>query len=160
MLRFTERRDNMNTHLFAVGRDEIQGTNGERHVIVPRLVAGLPLVAIGLAHVFDGSAPMRPLVEAADLPAAAILSPAAVAVEIIAGTLLLLGFYARLGSMLTIPTMLAAVYAHLAIDVWPNPADEPPIALPLIVMACATYVLIRGAGAWSLDHTFTKTKQL
>jgi putative oxidoreductase len=129
----------------------IQATSGGRHLIVPRLIAGLPLLLIGLAHVFDDSARMTPLVEAAGLPAVSLLSPTAVAIEIIAGTLLLLGLYARLGSVLAIPTMAVATYAHLAIDIWPNP-NEPPIALPLIVIACAAYILWRGAGSWSVDR--------
>jgi uncharacterized membrane protein YphA (DoxX/SURF4 family) len=49
--------------------------------------------------------------------------------------------------------VLGALYAHVVIDVWPNgPDNEPPMALPLAVMACAAYVLWRGAGRWSLDH--------
>ena len=131
---------------------ELQSTGRDRHTIVPRLVAGLPLLGIGLAHVFDAGAPMTPLVEAAGLPAAALLSPFAVAVEIVMGVLLLAGFYARLAAALAIPTMAVAVYAHAVIDVWPNGADnEPPILLPLAVMACAAYLLWRGAGRWSLD---------
>ena len=149
----------MNAHLFEMGREDIQATGGERHIILPRLVAGLPLLAIGLAHVFDDTAPMRPLVEAAGLPAAALLSPLAVAIEIVAGALLLLGLYARLGGLLTVPTMLVAIYAHLAIDVWPNAGhEEPPLALPIVVLAAAVYVLLRGAGAWSLDRWFTKAR--
>lgn len=130
----------------------LQSTGDERHLIVPRLVAGLPLLVIGLAHVFDDTAPMRPLVEAAGLPAPALLSPIAVAIEIVAGALLLLGLYARLGALIAIPAMFVAVYAHLVIDAWPNAGGEPPIALPLVVIACAGYVLLRGAGAWSFDR--------
>lgn len=133
-------------------RTHIQATTGERHLLIPRLIAGLPLLLIGLAHVVDDTAPMRPLVEAAGFPAPALLSPIAVVAEIVAGALLLIGFYAELGALLAVATMAAAVYAHLAIDVWPNEAGEPPLALPLLVLAGAAYVLWRGAGAWSLDR--------
>jgi uncharacterized membrane protein YphA (DoxX/SURF4 family) len=137
----------------------LQSTGGERHLIIPRAVAGLPLLLIGLMHVFDSTAPMRPIVEAANIPAAAVLSPIGVAAEIVAGTLLLLGLYARLGGLIAIPAMLVAVYAHIVIDVWPNTAqEEPPLALPLVVMACAAYVLVRGAGAWSLDRRFARDR--
>ena len=48
--------------------------------------------------------------------------------------------------------MAVAVYSHLAIDVWPNGAEnEPPLVLPLAVLAGALYILWRGAGRWSLD---------
>lgn len=89
-----------------------------------------------------------------------LLSPArrlgrsgVVATEIVAGALLLLGLCARVAALVAIPTMLGAVYAHLAIGVWPNgPEREPPMALPIAVMVCAAYVVWRGAGRWSLDH--------
>jgi uncharacterized membrane protein YphA (DoxX/SURF4 family) len=138
---------------------DLRATGRERHAIVPRLIAGLPLLGIGLAHVFDPAAPMTPLVEAANLPAASLLSPIAVAVEIIAGLLILAGFYARIGAALAVPTMAVAVYVHLVIDVWPNGAgNEPPILLPLAVAACALYVLWRGAGRWSLDAVTSRSR--
>jgi len=135
---------------------DLRSAGNERHLIAARLAAGLPLLLIGLVHVFDSAAPMRPLVEAADLPAASVLSPAAVAVEIIAGTLLVFGLYARLGALLALPTMAVAAYAHIAIDTWPNSGGEPPILLPILVFACAAYVLLRGAGAWSIDTRLSR----
>jgi putative oxidoreductase len=138
---------------------DLSSAGNERHLIAVRLVAGLPLLLIGLAHVFDDAAPMRPLVEAAGLPAASVLSPAAVGIEIVAGVLLLLGLYARLGALLAIPTMAVAAYAHLAIDTWPNSAGEPPILLPVLVFASAAYVLLRGAGAWSIDNGLGRDNQ-
>lgn len=134
-------------------RRQLQITGEDRHPIVLRFLASIPMLGIGLMHVFDPETPMRPLVEAAGLPAAGLLSPAAVAAEIVAGVLLLIGFYTRLGAVLAIFTMVVAAYAHLVIDVWPNGANnEPPILLPLAVLVCAAYVLWRGAGRWSLDH--------
>ena len=137
---------------------ELQETGAERHLIVPRLLAGLPLLGIGLLHVFDGSAPMEPLVEAAGFPAPDLLSPVAVALEIIAGAMLLLGLFARLGAVLAVPVMAGAVYAHLAIGDWPNGAEnEPPIVLPIAVIAGAAYVFWRGAGRWSLDRPISRS---
>jgi putative oxidoreductase len=133
--------------------EDIRATKPYRHTLLPRIVAGAPLLGIGLAHVLVPEAPMGPLVEAAGFPFDAIVSPVAVAVEIVAGLSLLLGLWARVGAFLAIPAMLGAVYAHLVIDVWPNgPENEPPVALPVAVMLCAAYVLWRGAGRWSLDR--------
>ncbi len=130
----------------------LRATQPYRHLLVARLLTGMPLLAIGLAHVFSPQAPMQPLIEAAGFPAPALLAPVAVALEIAGGVLLLLGAYARLGALCAIPAMTGALYAHLVIDAWPNgPANEPPLALPLIVLAGAAYVLWRGAGRWSLD---------
>lgn len=133
-------------------QDRLRATRPHRHLLLPRIVAGVPLLGIGLAHVFVPEAPMRPLVEAAGFPLAAIVSPVAVATEIVAGLSLLLGLWVRLGAVLAVPTMLGAVYAHLVIDVWPNgPANEPPLVLPIAVMVAAAYLVWRGAGRWSLD---------
>jgi putative oxidoreductase len=129
-----------------------RSTDPYRHVLVARFVAGVPLFAIGLAHVLVTEAPMRPLVEAAGFPVPALLSPLGVAAEIVAAASLLLGLWARIGAVLAIPTMLGAVYAHLVIDVWPNGAEnEPPLILPIAVILAAAYVLWRGAGRWSID---------
>jgi putative oxidoreductase len=138
----------------------LRATQPYRHMLLPRVVAGVPLLGIGLAHVFVAEASMLPLVEAAGFPFATLVSPIAVAVEIVAGISLLLGLWARVGGFLAIPTMLGAVYAHLVIDVWPNGAEnEPPLALPIIVMAASAYVLWRGAGRWSLDRWQTSSRR-
>lgn len=131
----------------------IRTTGPQHHLLLARTVAGAPLLGIGLAHLLVPEAPMRPLVEAAGIPLAGLLSPAGVAVEIVAGLSLLLGLWARVGGLLAIPTMLGALYAHLVIDVWPNgPENEPPMALPVAVLLCAAYVTWRGPGPWSFDR--------
>ncbi len=128
-----------------------QGRVAQRLLLIPRVIAGLPLLAIGLMHVIADGYGMRPLVEAAGLPAAALLSPVAVAVEVVAGALLLLGAFARVGAALALPAMAVAAYAHVAIEEWPNAGGEPPLALPVIVALAAAVILARGAGAWSVD---------
>lgn len=131
----------------------LRATEPYRHLLLPRIVAGVPLLGIGFAHVFIPEAPMRPLVEAAGFPFAAVVSPVAVTIEIVVGLSLLLGLWARIGALLAVPMMVGAIYAHLVIDVWPNgPDNEPPLALPIAVIAGAGYVLWRGAGRWSLDQ--------
>lgn len=147
------------THQFAgfgfdrLSRDQLRATTAHRHVILARLVAGVPLLGVGLAHVFSPEAPMRPLVEAAGIPFAAVVAPVSVALEIVAGIALLLGLWSRVGAAIAIPVMLGAIYSHLAIGVWPNgPENEPPMALPIAVAVASAYVLWRGAGRWSLDR--------
>jgi uncharacterized membrane protein YphA (DoxX/SURF4 family) len=134
-------------------RQSIRTTRPFRHLVLPRVIAGVPLLGIGLAHVFVPEAPMRPLVDAAGFPLPGLVSPLGVAALIVAGISLLAGFWARFGAVLAIPVMTGAIYAHLVIDVWPNGADnEPPLALPIAVMLAAAYVAWRGAGRWSLDR--------
>lgn len=133
----------------------IRAAGPQRHLLLVRTVAGAPLLGIGLAHALVPEAPMRPLVEAAGIPFAGLVSPIGVAVEIVAGLSLLLGLWARVGGLLAIPTMLGAVYAHLVIEVWPNGTEnEPPLALPVAVLLCAAYVAWRGPGRWSFDRRY------
>lgn len=132
-------------------RSAARATRAGRHLIVPRAIAGVPLLAIGLMHVVAEGYGMRPIVEAAGLPAAALLAPLAVALEIVAAVSPLLGAWARAGALRALPAMAVAAYTHLAISEWPNAGGEPPLALPLIVFAAAAYVLWRGGGRWSVD---------
>lgn len=131
----------------------LRTTGSHRHTLILRIIAGVPLFVIGMAHILAPEAPMEPLVEAAGFPAPSLVAPIGVAAEVIAGLSLLLGAWARLGGLAAIPVMLGAVYSHLVIDVWPNEAaNEPPLALPIVVALAAGYVVVRGAGRWSLDH--------
>lgn len=133
----------------------IRATGPQRHLLLVRIVSGAPLLGIGLAHALVPEAPMGPLVEAAGIPLAGLVSPIGVAVEIVAGLSLLLGLGARVGGLLAIPTMLGAIYAHVVIDVWPNgPENEPPLALPIAVLLCAAYVAWQGPGRWSFDRRY------
>jgi len=133
----------------------IRATSPHRHLLLVRIVAGAPLLGLGLAHALVPEAPMGPLVEAAGIPFAGLVAPVGVALEIVTGLLLLLGLWARIGGLLAIPVMLGAIYAHLVIDVWPNgPENEPPLALPIAVLLGAAYVAWRGPGRWSFDRRY------
>jgi len=90
---------------------------------------------------------MRPILEAAHIPLPALNAVVAPIFEVAAGLMILLGGFARIGAAIAIGTMLVALYAHLTAD-WP---DEPPVVLPVAVLAAAAYVLYQGAGRWSLD---------
>jgi len=117
-----------------------------KHVLFVRVAAAVPLIAIGSMHL-TGQAPLRPILEGAGIPFVGFNAEIAPIVEIVAGVSLLLGAFVQLGTVLATVAMLAAFYAHLNFD-W---ADEPPVALPLLVLAAALYVLWRGAGAFSVD---------
>ncbi|MEX2446088.1 MAG: DoxX family protein [Dehalococcoidia bacterium] len=138
----------------ASGMRDWRQTGDRRHIMVARVIAGLPLFVFGLAHIFVPGAAMHPLVEAAGLPAAQVLAPLGVATEVLAGASLLLGAWARIGAVLAIAVMAVAAYTHVAIETWPNP-NEPPLLLPVVIILAAAYVLVRGAGRWSLDARAT-----
>ena len=77
--------------------------------------------------------------------------------EIILGIILLIGYYSRIGAVMTIPIMSVAIYVHITVS---NPAafsaqpQEPFI--PIAVILVAIIVLIKGGGNWSLDLKTTK----
>jgi uncharacterized membrane protein YphA (DoxX/SURF4 family) len=124
----------------------IRHTTALKHVIVARLIAGLPLVGIAAMHLI-GAAPLRPILEAAKIPLPDLNTVVAPVVEVVAGLLILSGAFARVGAVLGSVTMALAMYAHVVAD-W---TDEPPIMLPIAVLLAALYVLWRGGGAWSVD---------
>lgn len=140
-------------------RDSLRATEPSKHIMVLRLVAAVPLIAIGAGHLVDPE-PFVAVLEAAGLPLVGVSSVMAPVVEIVAGLLLLLGLYARIGGALATSTMMAALYAHAVIDpsALPESVAMPPIVLPLAVLVAAIYVTGRGAGAWSLDRSAREMK--
>lgn len=124
----------------------LRKTTPARHLTVIRSLSALPLILIGTQHVI-GVAPIRPIIEGAMIPQPAFWSAIVPPLEVLAGLLLLIGLYARIGALITLPTMGVAIYAHLVHD-W---ADEPTIILPIAVSLGVLQILISGAGAFSTD---------
>ncbi len=89
---------------------------------------------------------------AADLPFYALTKWSVPFLEIFLGLALSVGIFARLAVVVVTVIMLVATYVHLVVDdpsLFPLQPSAPII--PLAVIALGTYVLWRGAGAWSLD---------
>jgi uncharacterized membrane protein YphA (DoxX/SURF4 family) len=128
----------------------LRRTGSAKWPIAPRLVAALPLAGFGSFHL-TGMTPLMEILELAGIPFPSLNYVLAPALMVLAGLSLGLGFYARLGAVLGIGAMTVATYSKLVITEWPGPV-EPPLALPLVVMAACVIVLVVGAGAWSLDH--------
>jgi len=77
--------------------------------------------------------------------------------EIILGTILLIGYYSRIGAVMIIPIMLIAIYVHITVSnpaAFPAQPQEPLI--PIAVIILAIIVLIKGGGNWSLDLKTTQ----
>jgi uncharacterized membrane protein YphA (DoxX/SURF4 family) len=73
-------------------------------------------------------------------------------VEIVLGSMLLAGLFARLASFAVIGIMTVATYVHLVVDdatLFPLQPSEPVV--PIVVMAMSALILWKGAGAWSMD---------
>ena len=111
-----------------------------------RLLAGVPLLLISIQHA-TGMAPMKPILVGAGIPMADLNAAVAPIFEIIAALLLLSGFFARIGALITMGAMVMATYTHLVFD-WET---EPPVVLPIVIFLAAAFILVKGAGAFSLD---------
>ncbi len=132
--------------------ESIRRTRPLKHVLIARLSAGLPLLGLNIMHLI-GAAPLRPILEAAKIPMPGVNAILAPVLGGLAGLMLLSGAFARVGAAIGCGSMAVALYAHVTAD-WP---DEPPIVLPIAVLAASLYVLWRGGGAWSVDGTSGRT---
>jgi putative oxidoreductase len=73
-------------------------------------------------------------------------------VELGVGVALLLGYFARIAALVVLGIMVVATYVHVVVadpSLFPLQPSEPVI--PAVVMVLAAYLLLRGAGAGSLD---------
>jgi len=135
----------------------LRHTGAQRWLIVPRLIAALPLAVFGLFHL-TGMSPLMQILERAGIPFPSINFYVAPLVMVIAGLSLGAGFYARVGAILGATAMVVAAYSKLVIEEWPG-SVEPPLALPIVVFAACGTVLWLGAGAWSADRRATEPSE-
>lgn len=144
---------------------KLQATTNCKHIAIARFIAGAPLLLFGIMHL-TGAMPMKPLLEAAVLPAPGLTAILAPLMQIAAGVLLLSGAFARIGGGIAILTMFGAFVTHIKIpnDQWPDPdggvMDEPVamMAIAAVVILTAAYVTIKGAGPWSFDNKNSSTQ--
>ena len=130
----------------------VRRTEPLRHVLVLRLLAGLPLLGIGVQHLV-GTAPLLPILQEAGIPFPELNAAIAPGMEVLAGLLLLSGLFGRVGGLIGANSMVVALYTHAVAD-W---ADEPPLLLPVAVLAGALYVVARGSGRYSFDAAASQT---
>ncbi len=96
---------------------------------------------------------------AANLPLYALSRWIVPFLEIGLGAVLAIGLLVRPAIVVVIGIMVVATYVHLVVDdpsLFPLQPSEP--AIPLLVILIGSYVLWRGAGAWSMDLRATRTQ--
>ena len=137
----------------------ITKTTNHKLVIVPRLLAGLPMLGFGVLH-FVKPDHFREIMIASGIPLVDVNLYAAPAALVLGGVLLLLGLFTRAGGLLGIATMAVAIYSTvilsgMAVADLPGGLTEipkvPPLPLPVVVTVASLVVLVLGGGAWSLD---------
>ncbi|MGZ3477924.1 MAG: DoxX family protein [Polyangiales bacterium] len=138
-------------------------TDAPASVAFVRIAAGVVFVVSGLLKFLYENQGVGRFTKLG-LPAPAVLSPFVGAVEIIGGTLLILGLFTRLAAVPLIIDMLVAIgWTKVPFLFGPGrePVSAPPktglfaflyqARLDLTMLACVIFFLIAGAGVWSLD---------
>jgi len=127
----------------------LRQTRPLKWMMIPRVIAALPLTVFGSFHL-TGMTPLMEILEGAGIPFPQINYYLAPIMMVTAGLSMGLGYYARIGAGIGSVAMLVATYSKLALEQWPGPS-EPPLALPLVVLSACALILVKGAGAWSRD---------
>ena len=137
----------------------ITKTTSSKLQLIPRVLAGLPMLGFGMIH-FVKPDHFREILLASGIPMVNVNLYAAPVALVIGGVLLLLGLFARVGGLLGIATMAGAIYSTVVLSgmaVADLPAglteipNVPPLPLPVVVTVASIIVLVRGGGHWSLD---------
>ncbi|MDA8563786.1 DoxX family protein [Mariniblastus sp.] len=145
--------------------NKLQQTTDKTFPIVPRLIAGGILTFFSIKH-FTDPEHFRHILTAAQFPMVDLSVWAASAAELIAGLLLLSGFFTRIGGILGIATMIPAVIATLKIsgltvDTLPAGLTEvpfvPPLPLPIVTMVMSALATYFGGGKLSVDKKMSQT---
>ena len=128
----------------------LQQTKPWKIMVLPRLLAGVPLVVFSAMH-FMYPQHFRDILSASGVPMVDVSVWAASSAEMLGGILLLTGFFARVGGLLGIVTMAPAIVVTIQLARVPNPPFVPPLPVPIVVVLAAAVVLLLGGGAWSAD---------
>ena len=128
----------------------LRHTTPRKFLVLPRLLSGLPLVVFSAMH-FMNPQHFRDILTAGGIPVVEVNVWAASSAEMLGGLLLLTGFFARVGGLLGIGTMVPAILTTVRLAGLPDAPMVPPLPLPIMVCVASTVVLALGGGAWSGD---------
>ena len=128
----------------------LQQTTPRKIMLLPRLLGGLPMVFFGANH-FMNPQHMRDILTAGGVPMVEVNVWAAALALVLGGVLLLSGFFARVGGLLGIVTMVPAILTTVRLWSVPDPPFVPPLPVPIVVLLASAVVLVLGGGAWSAD---------
>ena len=128
----------------------LQQTTPRKIILLPRLFAGVPLVVFSAMH-FMNPQHLREILTAGGVPMVEVNIWAASSAEMLGGVLLLTGFFARVGGMLGVGTMVPAILTTVRLASLPDAPTVPPLPVPIMVLVASTIVMVLGGGAWSGD---------
>lgn len=123
-------------------------TNTNYGALITRLSLGGVLLSHGLLKVMVFTIPGTVgYFESLGLPAAAAYLT--ILAELVGGTAILLGLYARLAAVLSIPLLLGALWAHSG-NGWLFSAEGGGWEFPLMLVVLAAAVAAQGSGPFAL----------
>ena len=128
----------------------LQQTTPRKIILLPRLFAGVPLVVFSAMH-FMNPQHLREILTAGGVPMVEVNIWAASSAEMLGGVLLLTGFFARVGGLLGVGTMMPAILTTVRLASLPDAPTVPPLPVPSMVLVASTIVMVLGGGAWSGD---------
>jgi uncharacterized membrane protein YphA (DoxX/SURF4 family) len=94
---------------------------------------------------------MRDILTAGGVPMVEVNVWAAASALVLGAVLLLTGFFARVGGLLGVVTMVPAIVVTVRLASVPDPPFVPPLPVPILVILASAVVLVLGGGAWSAD---------
>jgi uncharacterized membrane protein YphA (DoxX/SURF4 family) len=119
-------------------------------MLLPRLLAGVPMVFFGTNH-FMKPQHFREILTSGGVPLVEVNVWAAASALVLGGVLLLTGFFARVGGLLGVVTMVPAIVVTIRLTSVPQPPFVPPLPVPIVVLLASTVVLVLGGGGLSAD---------
>jgi len=123
-------------------------TNSNYGALIARLALGGVLLSHGLLKVFVFTIPGTVgYFESLGLPAAAAYLT--IFAEVVGGSAILAGLYTRLASLLSIPLLLGALWAHAG-NGWVFSAEGGGWEFPLLLVLLAGAVAFQGNGPFAL----------
>jgi uncharacterized membrane protein YphA (DoxX/SURF4 family) len=128
----------------------LQQTTPRKIILLPRLLAGVPLVVFSAMHLMNPQH-FRAILTASGVPMVEVNVWAASSAEMLGGVLILTGFFARIGGLLGVGTMVPAILTTVRLASLPDSPMVPPLPLPIMVLVASAVVLVLGGGAWSGD---------
>ncbi len=135
-------------------RQTIRRTRDDRVAAGIRIALGILFIMTGVMKVAVPTlgAAFAGQLAAANIPFQELNRMVIPFMEIGVGGALLVGFHARIATLLVVNMMIVATYTHLVVNdpsLFPLQPEEPII--PAVVLVMSAYVLVRGAGSGSLD---------
>jgi uncharacterized membrane protein YphA (DoxX/SURF4 family) len=143
---------------------KLQHTKDAKLFLLPRLLAGGPLLVFSIMH-FKNPEHLRNILTASGIPFVEINAFVATVTLLLAGLMLLSGFLSRIGGLLGVATMLPAIYSTVVLmrmtpENLPGGLTEvpfvPPMPLPVMVLITSVIVVFFGGGRLSVDWTMIR----